>query len=134
MLSEERRAKIKYWAKRLECPVDEDAGLPQHICNSGSSYFLCHTLISNQWCNRDLIPIPSDRRLLTWQGYAGYWVIAGINTTAWPAGSGLLSLGLSVPQAMGCVVGVSLITASMAVLAGWPGSHLRLGFPVLSRS
>lgn len=29
------------------------------------------------WCNRDLIPIPSERRTWTWQGYAGYWIIAG---------------------------------------------------------
>jgi hypothetical protein len=30
-----------------------------------------------KWCNRDLIPIPEDRRLWTWQGFAGYWIITG---------------------------------------------------------
>jgi nucleobase:cation symporter-1, NCS1 family len=72
-----------------------------------------------QWCNRDLIPIPKERRTWTWQGFAGYWVIAGINTTAWTAGSSLLALGLSVPQAIGVMVGVALISAIIAVLAGW---------------
>lgn len=57
-----------------------------------------------------------------------------INTTAWTAGSTLLSLGLSAPQAIGCMVGVALISALVAVLAGWPGSHLYLGFTVLSRA
>ncbi|EKG20367.1 Permease cytosine/purines uracil thiamine allantoin [Macrophomina phaseolina MS6] len=57
-----------------------------------------------------------------------------INTTAWTAGSSLLSLGLSVPQSMGVVVGVALISALIAVAAGWPGSHLYLGFTVLSRA
>ena len=33
------------WAKRLECPVDEDAGY-----------------VNDRWTNRDLIPIPPDRR------------------------------------------------------------------------
>jgi len=46
----------------------------------------------------------------------------------------LLSLGLSAQQAIGCVVGVALISALIAVLAGWPGSHLYLGFTVLCRA
>ncbi|KAL1303023.1 hypothetical protein AAFC00_003336 [Neodothiora populina] len=117
MLTEKTKPKVEYWAKRLECPIDEDAGYHNTF-----------------WCNRDLIPIPENRRTWTWQGYAGYWVISGVNTTAWTAGSTLLSLGLSVPQAIGCVVGVALISALIAVLAGWPGSRLYLGFTVLSRS
>ena len=62
------------------------------------------------------------------------WRDISINTTAWTAGSSLLSLGLSAPQAMGCVVGVAIISALVAVLAGWPGSHLYLGFTVLCRA
>lgn len=57
-----------------------------------------------------------------------------INTTAWTAGSTLLSLGLSASQAIGCMVGVALISALVAVFAGWPGSHLYLGFTVLCRA
>ncbi|KAK8073622.1 hypothetical protein PG994_004521 [Apiospora phragmitis] len=111
------RSRVSRWAKRLECPVDEDA-------NYRNTF----------WCNRDLIPIPEDRRTWTWQGFAGYWVICGINTSAWTAGASLLALGLSATQAIGCVVGVALIAALVAVLAGWPGSHLYLGFTVLSRA
>lgn len=32
------------------------------------------------------------------------------------------------------MVGVALISALVAVLAGWPGSHLYLGFTVLCRA
>lgn len=53
-------SRASYWAKRLECPVDENA-------NYRNTF----------WCNRDLIPIPEDRRTWTWQGFAGYWVICG---------------------------------------------------------
>ncbi|PPJ51903.1 hypothetical protein CBER1_08794 [Cercospora berteroae] len=111
------KSKVADWAHRLECPIDPNA-------NYHNTF----------WCNRDLIPIPSSRRTWTWQGYAGYWVIAGINTTAWTSGSSLLALGLSVPQAMGVMVGVALISAIIAVLAGWPGSHEYLGFTVLCRA
>ncbi|WPV16563.1 hypothetical protein CLAFUW4_06506 [Fulvia fulva] len=79
-------------------------------------------------------PPPQNRRTWTWEGYAGYWVITGINTTAWTFGSSLLSLGLSVPQAMGVSAGCSLITAILAVFARWAGSHQYLGFTVLCRS
>jgi hypothetical protein len=35
-----------------------------------------------QWCNRDLIPIPEDRRTWTWQGFAGYWIITGVSSSS----------------------------------------------------
>ncbi|KAF2769732.1 NCS1 nucleoside transporter family protein [Teratosphaeria nubilosa] len=117
MVKDQTVEKTRYWAKRFECPIDEDAGYHNTF-----------------WCNRDLIPVPPDRRTWTWQGYAGYWVIAGINTSAWTAGSSLISLGLSVPQSMDVVVGVSLLVALISVIAGWPGSHQYLGFTVLCRA
>ncbi|KAL1871969.1 hypothetical protein Daus18300_004606 [Diaporthe australafricana] len=58
-MTAEAKSRAAYWAKRLECPVDEDA-------NYRNTF----------WCNRDLIPIPEDRRTWTWQGFAGYWVIS----------------------------------------------------------
>lgn len=95
--------------------------------------------------------MPPDRRTWTWQGFAGYWVIAGqsslpwvrtmsllscsvgINTTAWTIGSALLALGLSVGQSMAMVVVATVIIALLAVGAGWPGSHQHIGFTVISR-
>lgn len=111
----ERQA-VKSRAERLQCPVDEDAEYE-----------------NTYWCNRDLIPIPPERRTWTWQGFAGYWVIAGINPTAWTIGSTLLALGLSVGQAMAMVIVATMVIAALAVGAGWPGSHQRLGFTVTSR-
>lgn len=117
MVSQRTKERLKIWARRLECPVDDDA-------NYENTY----------WCNRDLIPIPEDRRTWTWQGFAGYWIITGANNSAWTAGSTMLSLGLSVSQAMGVIVGSSLIISMIAVVAGWMGSHDYLGFTVMSRA
>lgn len=52
--------KVQRWAKRYECPIDEDANYQNTF-----------------WCNRDLIPIPNERRTWAWQDFAGYWVITG---------------------------------------------------------
>lgn len=60
MTAEKTKKAVVDWAKRFQCPVDEDANYKNTF-----------------WCNRDLIPIPDDRRTWTWQGFAGYWVIAG---------------------------------------------------------
>lgn len=59
-MDSDKKSRFHYWAKRMECPVDENA-------NYRNTF----------WCNRDLIPIPEDRRTWTWQGFAGYWVICG---------------------------------------------------------
>lgn len=57
---ENAKSRATSWARRLECPVDANANYRNTV-----------------WCNRDLIPIPEDRRTWTWQGFAGYWVICG---------------------------------------------------------
>lgn len=57
----------------------------------------------------------------------------GVNATSWTAASSLLALGLSVGQAMGVIVGASLIAGILAVAAGWMGSHHYVGFTILSR-
>ena len=59
------RRNVRHWAQRLQCPVDSDANYENTF-----------------WCNRDLIPIPYDRRTWTWQGYTGYWIITGIVTAS----------------------------------------------------
>ena len=142
MSSPNRKPRLQTLSQKLQCPIDPHA-------NYSNSF----------WCNRDLIPIPANRRTWTWQGYAGYWIIGGnmplvaltqrlrrlrgmdvwligivgVNTTSWTAASSLLALGLSVKEAMGVIVGASLVVAVLAVAAGWMGSHQFVGFTILSR-
>ncbi|OJD34324.1 ncs1 nucleoside transporter family protein [Diplodia corticola] len=116
MGSEKPKGRLAYWAKRLECPVDENANY------KNTFWALRDTGSSAGKSSSPIVVQDTDQSAFR------------INTTAWTAGSSLLSLGLSVPQAMGVVVGVALISALIAVFAGWPGSHLYLGFTVLSRA
>ena len=103
-------------SKRLGCPVDEDS-----------------TYRNTLWCNRNLIPIPPTRRICTYRKYAAYRIITGVNATSWTLASSLLTLGFSILQAMGVIVGASLLAALLAVVAGWPGSHHYVGFTILPR-
>ncbi|ODA79808.1 hypothetical protein RJ55_05404 [Drechmeria coniospora] len=102
--------------QRLECPKDKDARYD-----------------NTSWCNRDLIPIPLDRRTYGIWSYVGYWTVSGSNISAWSIGSTLLAFGLSPQQAIGVVVLGGLLTGVLAVACGWMGANHHIGFTVSSR-
>ncbi|CDK25867.1 unnamed protein product [Kuraishia capsulata CBS 1993] len=104
------------WAERLEVPSDE-----------GRNYKV------DQWCNRDLIPIPKERRTYTTMSYFGYWTVSGACVSAWTIGSTMLSYGLNAKQAIACVVVGSLLTGLLAISCGWMGEMYQIGFTVSSR-
>lgn len=86
------------------------------------------------WCNRDLIPIPADRRTYGIWSYFGYWTVSGSCISAWSTGSTLLSFGLSPQQAIGTVAIGGILTGFLAVACGWLGEVHHIGFTVSSRS
>ncbi|OAT01637.1 NCS1 allantoate transporter [Blastomyces dermatitidis ER-3] len=85
------------------------------------------------WCNRDLIPIPPERRTWGVWGYFGYWTVSGSCIFAWTIGSTLLAFGLSPQQAIACVVVGGILTGLLAVACGWMGERQQIGFTVASR-
>ncbi|KAJ4859483.1 hypothetical protein T069G_04471 [Trichoderma breve] len=108
-----RWAAVKH---KLECPKDEDANYE-----------------NTTWCNRDLIPIPPDRRTFHIWSYLGYWTVSGSNLSAWSLGSTLLAFGLSAAEAIGVLILGGFLTGCLAVVAGWPGAKHNIGFTVSSR-
>ncbi|RCI09976.1 hypothetical protein L249_8752 [Ophiocordyceps polyrhachis-furcata BCC 54312] len=98
-------------AAKLQCPRDEDANYD-----------------NTTWCNRDLIPTPSERRTFGVWSYLGYWTVTGSNISAWLVGSTLLKFGLSPQQAIGAVVLGGLFTGLLAVSCGWMGEVHHIGF------
>ncbi|KAL3957547.1 hypothetical protein ACCO45_008125 [Purpureocillium lilacinum] len=102
--------------RKLECPKDEDAKYD-----------------NTAWCNRDLIPIPPDRRTYGIWSYVGYWTVSGSNISAWSTGSTLLAFGLSPQQAIGVVILGGVLTGCLAVACGWMGANHHIGFTVSSR-
>ena len=83
--------------------------------------------------NRDLIPIPPERR--TWDGiaYATYWVIEGVSISGYTTGSTLVGFGLSPKQSIACSIAAGVLYGILAVVMGWIGSHQHIGFPLFSR-
>ncbi|KAL1964155.1 hypothetical protein VTN77DRAFT_7243 [Rasamsonia byssochlamydoides] len=102
--------------KKLQVPIDED----RYYENTA-------------WCNRDLIPIPPERRTWGIWGYFGYWTVSGSCISAWSTGSTLLAFGLNPRQAIGCVAAGGVLTGLLAVACGWMGEKHHIGFTVASR-
>ncbi|KAL3429859.1 permease for cytosine/purines, uracil, thiamine, allantoin-domain-containing protein [Aspergillus tetrazonus] len=102
--------------QQLQCPVDEDADYE-----------------NTTWCNRDLIPIPPERRTYGVWSYFGYWTVSGACVSAWSTGSTLLAFGLSPQQAIGVIILGSFLTGLLSVFCGWMGEVHHIGFTVSSR-
>ncbi|WWD21804.1 hypothetical protein CI109_106292 [Kwoniella shandongensis] len=87
----------------------------------------------SRWLNRDNVPLPPNRRTWGAWSYVGYWCATGINISGWTGGSSLLSLGLSVGEAMAVAVVGNILIAIACVLTGLFGAEWHVGFPMWNR-
>lgn len=83
--------------------------------------------------NRDLIPMPPDRRTYHIWSYCVYWCISGLCISAYTLGSSLLGYGLNCKQALGAITAGAVCVAPLVVACGWMGAQHRIGFTVASR-
>jgi NCS1 family nucleobase:cation symporter-1 len=79
------------------------------------------------------VPLPESRRTWGKLSFVGYWLTIGLNITGWTAGSALLSLGLTVPQALGAAIIGNILIALAVVATGMLGAKWHVGFPMWNR-
>ena len=87
-----------------------------------------------RYMNYDLVPLPPSRRTWTAWSFAGFFATININTVQWQAGSSLISLGLSVWEALIVVIIAKVLMGLIAVFDGYSGGEWHIGFTVVSRS
>ncbi|KAG1871782.1 permease for cytosine/purines, uracil, thiamine, allantoin-domain-containing protein [Suillus subalutaceus] len=85
------------------------------------------------WVNRDLIPMPKERRTYKIWSYFIYWCISGLCISGYAAGSTLLAYGLDARQAIVSLVIGGLIVGVLSVACGWMGERHHIGFTVACR-
>lgn len=59
---------------------------------------------TSRWGNKDVYPIPHDKRTYGVLAFYAYWGTCGISITSWTFGSSLIGIGLTAGQACGAVV------------------------------
>ncbi|KAG2158784.1 permease for cytosine/purines, uracil, thiamine, allantoin-domain-containing protein [Suillus bovinus] len=85
------------------------------------------------WLNRDLIPMPKERRTYKIWTYFIYWCISGLCISGYTMGSTLLAYGLDAKQAIVTLVIGGLIVGGLCVTCGWMGERHHIGFTVACR-
>ncbi|OWY50105.1 NCS1 nucleoside transporter family protein-like protein [Alternaria alternata] len=88
---------------------------------------------TDAWSNRDLIPLPPERRTWGWFNFFGFWAIASLNLANWQTPSTFLATGLSVPQAILIIVVSSILIALFSTTIAWVGLKWHIGFTVQNR-
>lgn len=63
---------------------------------------------TSRWGNRDVYPIPHDKRVYGIYDFVAYWGTCGMSLASWTIGSSLIGIGLTAGQAMGAVVSTCL--------------------------
>ncbi|KAK3635714.1 hypothetical protein LTR56_014590 [Elasticomyces elasticus] len=88
----------------------------------------------SRWENEDIVPVVKDEQNFTNRAFFGYWVAAGLNTTAWALGSSNLANGLDLGGALGGIFAGGVLSGLVAFLCGEPGVRYHLGFSMMSRA
>ncbi|KAI1415887.1 NCS1 nucleoside transporter family protein-like protein [Hypoxylon sp. FL1857] len=88
---------------------------------------------TDQWSNRDLIPLPPSRRTWGWFHYFGFWTLSSLNITNWQTPSSFLTQGLSVPQSMLIIIVGRFLIAAFSTLIAWCGLRWHIGFTIQNR-
>ncbi|KAI1610385.1 NCS1 nucleoside transporter family protein [Exophiala viscosa] len=105
-------------SEKLEVPVDENLDGERPTA----------------WNNRDLAPLPPSRRTWTVFGFLGFWAVIQLNTVGWQTASSLISMGLSVWEAMVVTIIAKFLIAGLAITNGWWGAVWHVGFSVGNRA
>ncbi|KAK4946936.1 hypothetical protein LTR10_014078 [Elasticomyces elasticus] len=105
-------------SEKLEVPVDENLNGERPTA----------------WNNRDLAPLPPSRRTWTVFGFLGFWAVIQLNTVGWQTASSLISMGLSVWEAMVVTIIAKFLIAGLAITNGWWGAVWHVGFSVGNRA
>ncbi|KAF9054288.1 cytosine-purine permease [Panaeolus papilionaceus] len=89
---------------------------------------------SSAWSNKDMDPVPPEKRTWSTWDYCFYWISDATNAAVWQLASSMIAIGLSWKQAIPAIAVGSAIIASVIVLNGTAGARLHVAFPVLNRS
>lgn len=89
---------------------------------------------TTRWGNKDVYPIPHDKRTYSWLAFYAYWGTCGISLSSWTIGSSLIGIGLTAGQACGVVIVGCVIASLSAYLNGAAGAIHHLGYGALARA
>ncbi|WWD03446.1 hypothetical protein V865_001498 [Kwoniella europaea PYCC6329] len=108
----------------------------QYAFSSPKHFHQAITLESakSKFINEDLIPSPPERRTWSAWAYLSYWWSENWNVSTWSLGSSLITLGLSIGEALLVILFANILSAIVIVANGVAASRYHIGYPVLARA
>jgi len=88
----------------------------------------------SELCNEDLAPVPMDKRTWNTLNYFSLWVGMAVCIPSYMIASSLITAGMSLWQAIGCVFLGNIIVLVPMVLNGKVGAQYGIPYPVFARS
>ncbi|KAI8082701.1 permease for cytosine/purines, uracil, thiamine, allantoin-domain-containing protein [Halteromyces radiatus] len=89
---------------------------------------------NNNWINRDLAPIPPERRTWGTWNYVAFWISDCLNVNTFMIGGSFVALGCSWWQALVVVAIGYGLSAVVLVINGRVGAIYHIGFSVFTRA
>ena len=84
--------------------------------------------------NKDLAPIPAEKRTWTTYNYASLWVAMSVCIPTYMLASGLIAGGMNWWQAVGTILLGNVIVLAPMLLNAHAGTKYGIPFPVLARA
>ncbi|KAF8231685.1 NCS1 nucleoside transporter [Tricholoma matsutake] len=89
---------------------------------------------STRLSNKDLDPVPSEKKKWEWYHVTGFWVAEGFSVVRLEVPSSAVAVGLNPGYAIvACLIGNLMVTVPCCIV-GWIGSKYSINFPVIARS
>ncbi|KXN85959.1 Allantoin permease, partial [Leucoagaricus sp. SymC.cos] len=83
--------------------------------------------------NRDVLPLPPERRTWTRRTFVFFWLSTAINIAEWSAASTSLAIGLTVGQALAAQNNIYSITICL-IISGQAGGKWHVPFAIINRT
>src|SRR5437016_10954998 len=84
--------------------------------------------------NRDLAPVPAERRVWSTYNYAALWISMAHCIPTYMLASGLIGEGMSWQQALFTILLGNVIVLAPILLNSHPGTKYGIPFPVFARA
>src|SRR5262245_17758940 len=95
---------------------------------------ILHHMDSTRLWNRDLAPVPLERRKWSTYNYAALWITFSVNVATYLVASGLIAGGMNWRQAIFTILLGHLIILIPILLNAHVGAKFGIPFPVYSRA
>src|SRR6266852_2726973 len=114
--------------------VKSPAPVPQKMPRRPTKLLRAETIQSSSLYNKDLAPVPGERRTWRTYNYAALWISMSVNIPTYMLASGMIAGGMNWKQALFTVFLGNVLVLIPMLLNAHAGAQYGIPFPVFARA